>query len=166
MRLRSLFFSALSIAMVFTVLTALPSRADPNGCATANVQNPHITNSHPGGPGVDATAVWQCIQVPTTIWLTGDGFLYLWVCPNNDGGAKDEAWIGSHCTNKGANYNSFVITVAGKNGSKDRVVPHKTDPAAHGSGWWIACTVWYSEGPGGTSSDHGPTFSNWVQITA
>lgn len=155
LRLRSLWVLLPVIAASLAI--AVPTASADNGC-TANVQNPHVSASH---GGIDVTAVWQCTLVPTTIEF---GFFNLWVCPTNDNGAKDETWITTYCTIKGYNNANFTITVPGSNGATDRVAPPKSNPAAHGAPWWIACTNWRSDGPGGTSGWH-LQFSNWVELS-
>jgi hypothetical protein len=115
--------------------------------------------------------VWTCIDVPTTIYIQAAGTLWgyldLWFCGSqNDGGRKSETWLAANCTLKGQNNGYFTVTDAGKNGSKDRVAPPKTQPGAIAQqGWWLACTEWTSDGPNGLSSRHGPDFSNWVSIS-
>lgn len=145
-------------AIAASLAVAVPSAsASGNGCSV-NIQNPHYSVSH---GGIDTTAVWTCSLVPTTIEF---GFYFLWVCPTNDGGAKDETWITNNCTFKGSNDADFTITVAGSNGATDRVVPPKSNPAAHGTGWWISCSNWRSNGPAGTSGWH-LNFSNWAYVS-
>jgi hypothetical protein len=150
----------IAASLMFFVASALGSLPDTNGC-DANIQNPHYSNTH---GGIDVTGVWTCTKVPTTIEM---GYFDLWLCPV-DYGEKNlaaEDWIINHCTFKGSNDGNFNVTIAGSAGAQDRTVPSKYVAAAHGTGWWIACTIWHSVGPGGTSEDHGPMFSNWIYIS-
>ena len=94
--------------------------------------------------GIDVTATWNCRNVPTTI---GQG-LNLWLCPLP--APADEAWIVGNCTPKGFNGDSVHATVTKKKYSK--TAPPVAQPAAHGNGWWIACTLWSSNGPGGQTT--------------
>jgi len=148
------------VALVVSVLQASPALAEVNGCS-ANIQNPHVSQSH---GGIDVTGVWKCSEVPTTIQFnfTASGGLFLFLCPEK--GRSTETWVTNHCTIKGINADDIPITTAGNSGAKDRVAPHTAEPAAHGSGWWIACATWRSVGPSGTSPKH-VKFSNWVQIS-
>jgi len=148
------------VALVIPILQASPALAELNGCS-ANIQNPHFSASH---GGIDVTGVWQCNEVPTTIeFLTVPaGGFFLFLC--SERGKRTEAWVTANCSIQGSTANSIQITTAGQNGAKDRVAPPTNEPAAHGSGWWVACAAWRSNGPSGGSAKH-VNFSNWVQIT-
>src|SRR3989442_1572482 len=122
MRLSGRVMIVFIFALTGIIVRALPALAEINWC-TVNVQDPHYSSSH---GGIDITAVWACGKVPTTIHLDNLNpldalypYLDLWLCPNNDGGAKDENWLINNCTLKGANNYYVTITVAGSNGSKD-----------------------------------------------
>ena len=152
-----------SSALIMT--TALPaSAADRNGCS-ANVQNPHFSNSH---GGIDVTAKWKCSDVTTTIYLAANRFVggvgfWLWLCPNKP--PKSESYLNNSangCHVKGVNHEDISLTTSGKTIS--RTSPPLSHAAAHGSGWWIACSIWASNGPGGLSAKH-TTFGNAVELS-
>lgn len=151
-----------SIASSFLAMPEQPRfsiLAEANGCSV-NVNNLHVST---GAGGVISKGFWSCERVPTDIILDTsqlDGCTQ-WVCPTDNNGAKDEDWISSHCTNKGATYVDFTIYTAFK--SYTRYTPPSGQPGAHGSGHWISCAQWHSNGPNGPSSQH-TNFSNWVQI--
>lgn len=141
------------------VLNAAPAlAADVNGC-TANVQNPHYSS---GAGGNIAKATWVCSKVPTTINIGyGVGGFWLWRCPNEP--PKSEYYLGQNCTIVGFDGSSISITRA--NTQYTRYAPPSGTPGARGRGWYMACTTWRSQGPGGTSGTV-TTFSNAVFLSS
>jgi len=136
---------ALCGLMLAPTATAL-ARAD-NGCS-ANVQNPHVSDSH---GGIDVTATFKCADVPTNIDLLSPGGLALWNCPSQP--SRSLSYLEAHCNIVGFNQeNPVKITRAGKGGQQFRTAPPMSHPAAHGHGWWIATAIWQSHGPNGTGT--------------
>jgi hypothetical protein len=127
--------------------TATASAREDNGCS-ANVQNPHISNSH---GGIDVTATFRCDDVPTQIDLLSPGGLALWNCQTKP--TRSLSYLENNCNIVGHNQENPVnITKAGKGGQQFRTAPPLSDPAAHGHGWWIATAIWQSHGPNGTGT--------------
>jgi hypothetical protein len=159
-------FSGLALAASVSLAGSTPALAmpshvneDKNGCEV-NVQNPHFSQSH---GGIDITATWTCSHVPSTVFLgSTTTSLVLWVCPHRP--EQSEAYLtdaSHHCIVEGVNREN--IQVKKTKVKHARTAPPPSQPAAHGNGWWIACTTWYSKGPNGTSEDR-TNFSRAVQL--
>jgi hypothetical protein len=145
--------AGLAAAVLFTgsvLFTASPAFAtDKNGC-NAHINTPHFST---GAGGVIVKGKYDCTSVPTTIFLgTRTTGLYLWLCPHQP--QPSESYLtnsNNHCSIRGANFGDVHVRVAGR--IYTRYAPPGGQPGAHGSGYWVACSVWYSSGPNGTSSD-------------
>jgi hypothetical protein len=136
--------------------------ADKNMCS-ASIDNPHVSS---GAGGAIVKGQWSCLDTPTTIYLDGShssSALTLWLCTDKSP-QKTEAYLTSES-------NCFIVGTNGENitltgtGSVTRTAPPAPQPGAHGNGWWVACAVWISVGPLGTSSPN-TTFSNVVKFSA
>jgi len=104
----------------------------------------------PRAGGVLAKATWDCKYVPTTVHLgTKTTGYWLWVCPTSP--EKNEQWLALNCNLVGANGENINVRRSGHDYT--RIVPPSPLPPAHGSGYWITCSIWYSSGPIGTDSD-------------
>src|SRR5439155_26794372 len=119
--------------------------ADGNGCLTTVMETPHILV---GAGGVIAKSTSQCSLVPSTLHFTSPDGFFLWVCPTDP--PHDEGWLATHCTNKGITNTNISVTKA--NTGYTNYVPATGLPGAHGTGYWIACSMWYSTGPNGTGT--------------
>jgi hypothetical protein len=145
--------SVVDLVATVRVIPVQP-RLDSNRDSSANLQTPHYST---GAGGVIAKANWSCTYVPTTVFLnTATTGYWLWVCPSQ--GQDSESWIESNCTFKGGNHENIDATVSGQ--QYTRYVPPAGQPGAHGTGYWISCSIWYSSGPKGTDSDR-TQFSAW-----
>lgn len=132
--------------------------ADINSCS-ANVQNPHYSISH---GGIDVTATYECSTLHPLLTVFVD-YVYLWVCPSSP--QKNETYLQEHCTSKGANSNVLGFAITKTNFKYPLTAPAPSSPAAHGSGFWLACSLWYSY-----SKTHGTgpkilNFSNIVELS-
>jgi len=149
-----------ALALFLLVNASVAFATDMVNRCTARVQDPHFSS---GAGGIIVKADWRCGRVPTTIALsdvartTG---LMLFLCPSKP--PKDEVWVPTNCVGKGENHVDVPISVA--NAWRTRYAPPQGSPGAHGNGWWIACTVWYSRGPGGTSANQ-MSWSNALLLT-
>lgn len=147
------------------VATAAPAFAELNSCS-ANIQNPHDSASH---GGADVTGTWKCADVSTTIYLEPNRFVggvgfWLWLCPRKP--PKSESYLNNsanHCKVVGVNHENISLTKAGR--TVARTAPPPAKRAAHGTGWWIACSIWVSNGPKGLGGKV-TSFSNAVGFTA
>jgi hypothetical protein len=148
--------------LVMSAVRPLPAfaRSDINGCA-ATINNPHFSD---GVGGIIAKGRYECTDVPSTIHINGNRgtrFL-LWLCPHEP--PKSESYLYNPvngCSPKGSNTSNVRLTTSG-----DRVTRYvPSQGGAHGSGWWIACTTWYSSGPNGTDLGNIVTFSNAERLT-
>jgi len=146
---------------LITVTTATAAEAVAlagNGCS-ASVQNPHYSS---GAGGNIAKATWSCSRVPTTINISyGVGGFWLWRCPNEP--PKSETYLGENCTIVG--YTGENVSVTKANTTYTRYAPPSGTPGARGAGWYMACTTWRSQGPGGTGGIS-TTFSNAVHLSS
>src|SRR5215470_13742380 len=141
---------AATVAAGFMLFAASPaSAADRNGCS-ATIDTPHVST---GAGGVIAKGRWQCTSVPTTVFLsTATTGLLLWLCPQNP--QPSESYLtnpNNHCNAMGYNFGDFDVDVAGQ--TYTRWVPPQGTPGAHGSGYWVACAVWFTPGPNGQGQD-------------
>jgi hypothetical protein len=129
-----------------------------NGCS-ANVQNPHYSAS---AGGIVVKTVDTCTYGPTEVVRdVGAQGLYLWLCPS--AGQKSEVWITTNCSADGwVNYTNCYLAVGGD--SCTRTAPTPGVPPAHGTGYWVACETFSSNGPNGQSQNH-TYFSNFVFAT-
>ena len=115
------------------------------------------------------TGTWKCSDVSTTIYLNPNRFVggvgfWLWLCPRQP--PKSESYLNNpanHCTVKGVSHEDISLTKSGV--TVARTAPPPSQPAAHGTGWWIACSIWVSNGPHGLGSKV-TSFSNAVGFTA
>jgi hypothetical protein len=153
------FVAALLLNVGLAVVTSQTVlAADVNGCfIDGGVQNPHYSV---GAGGIVSTASWRCSSVPATINLSavGETGFWLWLCPSP--APPDEAWISANCTEMGDNFNDILIT----NPYIDYNVHAPAGAGAHGTGWWIACTMWYSQGQNGRGNTT-LEFSNSVWVS-
>jgi hypothetical protein len=157
LRNRSIFLGAvLVLVCIVGLVPGVGNAADRNGCSNT-IENPHYSS---GALGIIAKGHWSCTSAPTVIYLSGERGFFLWLCPSNP--PKDELWISSHCTQKGRNGTDFTISQA--NTDYVRYVPPSSLPGAHGTGYWIACSMWQSGGYQGTSDVH-TVFSNAVYLS-
>jgi hypothetical protein len=140
------FVAALLLNVGLAVVTSQTVlAADVNGCfIRGDVQWPHYSY---GSGGVVSDAYWQCSSVPSTINLSAleTGF-YLWLCPEQ--ALPDENWILNNCTFQGGDFYDIFITTP----NQDYIRHAPAGAGAHGTGWWIACAIWYSQGPNGRGS--------------
>jgi hypothetical protein len=131
-----------------TLTPAATATARGNNDCSANVQNPHFSQSH---GGIDVTATFECERVPTKIYLLSPGGLALWNCVNKP--QRSLSYLEDHCNIVGTNQENPVdITRAGHKYRQSRTAPPLADPPAHGHGWWIGSAIWQSHGPGGTGA--------------
>jgi hypothetical protein len=134
-------------SMLFAASPALAK--DKNGC-NAKIDTPHFST---GAGGVIVKGRWSCTAVPTNVFLgTRTTGLFLWLCPQQP--QPSESYLGdpsNHCVIKTNNIEDIFVKVADR--TYTRYAPPQGQPGVHGSGYWIACSVWYSSGPNGTSSD-------------
>lgn len=136
--------------------------SDKNMCS-ANINNPHFSS---GAGGAIVKGQWSCLDAPTTIFLDfshGSSDFNLWLCTDKAPELSENYLTGDvNCKIKG--FNTQNITITGP-GSVTRTAPPAPQPGAHGKGWWVACAVWVSVGPLGTSSPN-TTFSFAVEFSA
>jgi hypothetical protein len=152
------FIGSAALITLTTTTAAEAAALVSNGC-TASVQNPHYSS---GAGGNIAKATWACSRVPTTINISyGVGGFWLWRCPNQP--PKSESYLGQNCTIVG--YTGQNVSVTKANTSYTRYAPPSGTPGARGAGWYMACTTWRSQGPGGTGSIS-TTFSNAVHLSS
>lgn len=147
------------MGLLASTSTALAS--DKNGCSAA-IDNPHNSS---GAGGVIAKGRWECNDTPTTIFLNfthGSAGLNLWLCTDKEP-EKTETYLedDSSCFIWGSNDSNIRITLPEV--TYTLYVPPSGEIAGAGEGWWVACAVWASQGPGGTGSPV-TTFSNVVYI--
>jgi hypothetical protein len=131
---------------------------DVNGCIQDNMQDPHIST----GWGVLAKSQWECDNEPATIYLSYSGYTvgyWLWVCPTYP--QYDENWLGGYCTFKGGTHQNMSFT--SPNTVQTRYVP-SNGQVTHGTGWWVACSEWFSIGAHGRGQTF-LTFSNAVWLS-
>ena|ERR1051326_150443 len=128
----------------FAAASPLGTNGD-NGCH-ANVQNPHISDSH---GGIDVTATWYCTTAPVDIYLLTPGGLALWNCQNSP--QRSLSWLEANCEINGYNQEN-PVSLPTANKSAFRTAPPLSDPAACGQGYWIASAIWQSHGPNGTGA--------------
>ncbi len=149
-------------SLAFVPLTAFatswPTSKDVNQCQQLNLQNPHDS----GPPyGALVKSQWQCFTEPATIHLnTAYTGSWLWLCPS--AGPQDENWITSACTYKGGCFSAPSIPFNGGNIATVWIPCQGANVT--GSGWWVACTEWYSSGVNGNGNYY-LTFSNYVPLT-
>ena len=164
-RLLLIMMLILSGSSALVMGTASAAFAETNSCS-ANIQNPHDSASH---GGADVTGTWKCSSVTTTIYLAANRFVggvgfWLWLCPRKP--PQSESYLNNsanHCTVKGVSHENITLTKSGV--TVARTAPPPSQPAAHGTGWWIACSIWVSNGPHGLGSKV-TSFSNAVGFTA
>lgn len=152
-------FLLIAGSLVASVINASPAlaRSSVNGC-NVTIDNPHFSS---GAGGIIAKGRFSCTDVPSTIHINGNrgtSFL-LWLCPNKP--PKSESYLynpANGCTPKGSNTDNVSATSSGT--TYTRYVPPSSQGGAHGNGWWISCSTWYSSGPNGTDLGNFVTFSN------
>jgi len=146
----------LSAAVAFANITSW----DVNQCSQLNLQNPHISSDPRWG--VLVKSQWECDLWPATVHLdTAYTGAWLWVCPST--GPDDENWITSNCTYKGG---CFAPVNFPFNGGNIGTLWFPCNGAhTSGTGYWVACTQWYSSGPNG-NGQYFLTFSNYIWINA
>jgi hypothetical protein len=133
---RHLLKGVIAVLAAVNVLVLVPTTAahadDENGC-NVNVQYPHYSEFH---GGIDVSAVWNCTEYEFAATIHQS--LFLWLCAEEP--PQDEPWIEANCTLAGRNIDD------GQGPYVVRTAPHPGEAAAHGDGWWISCTSWYSTG--------------------
>lgn len=147
---RRLLGSAIVLLVVATYITLAQSPAiaeDANTCG-GQMDNAHISQ---GAPGVIAKWKVHCNSGGRSV----NGTLYLFRCDDQGDVIKDEDWMETGCALEGQTNVSISSMTAGT--VYTRYVPPSAQPGASGTGWWIACAMWYSVGPAGVKGPH----TNW-----
>lgn len=162
-RLAIVIFCTCATSLAGLLASASTALASDKNMCSANINNPHFSS---GAGGAIVKGQWSCLDTPTTIFLDGTNgsvFFNLWLCTDKEP-TKSEFYLesDSNCSVKGVNGQNITITGPS---AVTRTAPPSPEPGAHGTGWWVACAVWVSQGPLGLGSPV-TTFSNVVEFSA
>jgi len=124
---------ALAIGMGAVASATFSSGAVDAGDCLSTVENPHFSR---GAGGVIVKARYGCANVGRL-----NGVLQLFLCSTRP--PRDEQYIATQCTVKG--YDNFDFDPVNNN-VYTRYAPRLSRPGAHGTGWWVGCTI-YNAGP-------------------
>jgi hypothetical protein len=159
MRIMRTAFLTLLLAISLVLASGKPGGSVANattgsGSCTTSVENPHYSS---GAGGVIAKSRVTC----TASVNYYDGDFLLFVCRSNPTGPEN-TWASQYgCVQKAVAGAYLSPPYAGTVYSF--YVPALGSPGAHGTGYWVACMVWYYDS---IDERSGMTRSNGVYISA
>lgn len=139
-----MFLRTLLVAIAVLAGTSSPvwagDQPGPLGPPVCNVyaDSPHDSS---GAGGVIAKSRFSCVQAEARTYT--DVEMYLFLCTSKPSG-PESGWDQFGCVQKKYAYYSSVSVPAGA--TRTRYVPPTGQTGAHGTGWWIQCTIYDPSG--------------------